>query len=479
MIGFAKKDIVAGHLKLHTETFGDLSSPACLFISGAMAPARFWTDFFCEKLADNGYFVIRYDHRDIGESSFVDWQKEPYTLFDLAHDAIAILTSYGIKKAHFIGHSMGGYICQVVGVAYPDRILSLSIISSGSIGATDETDLPLTDNEKKILDKTWEIFLAPKKENNIEEHISSFLPIWKYLNGKIPFDEEMAKNYTKDLLTRTSHKIKAGNNHELLMKDLTATLEKRRGILKKITSPVLVIHGENDYLALPKDAYAIYHAILQAHLEIIPDMGHMIFNQNLELKIIALLINHFKKEKISFKKATQSDEKLLEKWFQESHVKEHWDNSPEMWENLLSYLKGKKVLYDYWIGLFENTPFCLFITSDASENEPNAPGSENYLLSYINSNDKNWTIDFMIGEEKFLNKGLSYLALQKFTDDHKEVTAFLIDPKSSNTKAINVYEKAGFSKIATFIPKKGYFAGIEHVLMKKLNSIATAKIWHP
>ena len=121
-------------------------------------------------------------------------------------------------------------------------------------------------------------------------------------------------------------------------------------------------------------------------------------------------------KKISFKLAKQSDLNLLKSWFNKSHVKEFWDNSNEMWENVESFLNGNKILYDYWIGLYENLSFSLVITSDASETDPSAPGSDNHLQSWIEPNEKVWTIDFMIGEEAYLGKGLSYLTLIKFTD---------------------------------------------------------------
>ena len=172
-------------------------------------------------------------------------------------------------------------------------------------------------------------------------------------------------------------------------------------------------------------------------------------------------------KKITFRKAIKSDKDLLKNWFNKPHVQKFWDNSPEMWENVESYLNGKKVLYDYWIGSFEKAPFCLIITSDASEYDPNAPGSENILLPCIDPKEKTWTIDFMIGEESFLGKGLSYLSLCKFTEDQNDVNAFIIDPEVSNTKAIHVYEKAGLKRVGAFTPKNGYFSNLEHVIMKK------------
>jgi aminoglycoside 6'-N-acetyltransferase len=151
-----------------------------------------------------------------------------------------------------------------------------------------------------------------------------------------------------------------------------------------------------------------------------------------------------------------------------SHVQEFWDNSPEMWQNVISYLNGNKILYDYWIGLFENISYCLIITSDANDDDhTNAPGSDNHLPPYINPQEKTLTIDFMIGEEAFLGRGLSYLSLNKFTDIQEGIKAFIIDPEASNVKAIHVYEKVGFKKVGSYTPHKGFFSGLEHYIMKK------------
>ncbi|OGN62026.1 MAG: hypothetical protein A3F40_04495 [Chlamydiae bacterium RIFCSPHIGHO2_12_FULL_27_8] len=91
MLKFIIKDIFNKNIKLHTEAFGKPSDPACLLIAGKMSTARFWTDEFCEYLTNQVYFVIKYDHRDVGQSSEIDWEKEAYDMSVLAKDAIEIL----------------------------------------------------------------------------------------------------------------------------------------------------------------------------------------------------------------------------------------------------------------------------------------------------------------------------------------------------------------------------------------------------
>ncbi len=101
---------IENDLKLYVETFGEQGNETCLFISGAGANSSFWTDHLCDSLVKNGFFVIKYDHRDFGYSSKIDWDKNPYDFMQLANDALTILDSLNIEKAHAIGHSMGGFI---------------------------------------------------------------------------------------------------------------------------------------------------------------------------------------------------------------------------------------------------------------------------------------------------------------------------------------------------------------------------------
>lgn len=276
---FLIKILHIDQLYLYTESFGNPKDPCCLLVAGAMASARFWTDTFCNYIASRGFFVIRYDHRDIGESSGVVWEKHPYSLSDLGKDAIGILDSYGIKAAHFVGHSMGGYICQKIASEFPKRTLSITIISAGPLPPL---TLPMKKEERAALAKTWEIFLGRK-----EDTVEAFNSVWCHLNGQFPLDEEMAESYTKDLLGRSKHRPKAGNNHELVMRNLS---QESRPVIHCQT---LIIHGEHDPLSLSRDGEALAQAIPGSKLMTIPGMGHMLFDRKLELQIADIIINQY------------------------------------------------------------------------------------------------------------------------------------------------------------------------------------------
>jgi RimJ/RimL family protein N-acetyltransferase len=90
-----------------------------------------------------------------------------------------------------------------------------------------------------------------------------------------------------------------------------------------------------------------------------------------------------------------------------------------------------------------------------------------YMIPWLEPEGKTLTIDFAIGEEAFLGKGLSSETLKKFAEDQEpSVSALLVDPEVKNEKAIHVYEKAGFIRVSTFIRGQGFFRGKPHYLLK-------------
>jgi len=292
-----RKYIKSNNIKIWTETFGDPQNTAVLLISGAMAPARFWTDEFCEQISKASYFVIRYDHRDMGLSTSIDYEKNPYSLNDLTNDAIAILDAYKIKKAHFVGHSMGGMIVQLIALNHPEKCLSITSISDGLL-----SNISLSKDEKEILEKTWKILLENKPTLNYKESLPGFLKSYEYLNGTVSFDDEMAKNYIKDMYQRSKHlyltkdnQVKAfqvPHNHVKAQENIKVNKDD----LHKINTPTLVIHGQEDYIMLPVNAQQTAQVIADSELKIIPGMGHMFFNRDLENKIAKLIVDFISKK---------------------------------------------------------------------------------------------------------------------------------------------------------------------------------------
>jgi len=289
-------------IQLYTESFGKAENPAILLISGAMAPARFWIDDFCQPLADSGYFVIRYDHRDMGLSSAVDYSKNPYTLDTLAQDAIAILDAYDIQKAHAMGSSMGGAIAQLLALDYPSRILSITPISSAALVPNNRIKYTLW--EKATLAQTWYVLTKNKPTKNYESSVDGFLKSYTYLHGNIPLDKAITKNFIKDMYERSQPehiawfaKFTAGtepmHNHVKAMQTVT----DRRDDLKKLQIPVFAIHGSKDPLAFARvmQEYCI-NLIPHASIHVIPGMGHMQLSKDLFMQIKDLWIKNITKK---------------------------------------------------------------------------------------------------------------------------------------------------------------------------------------
>lgn len=148
----------ANGLTLGYDRFGNADDEAMLLISGLGVQRLRWADSFCERLAAKGFHVIRFDNRDAGESthfsnaSVPDFAalaaalhaglvpSVPYTLHDLANDAVGLLDSLGIPRAHVVGRSMGGMVAQLLAGTHAPRVRSLvSIMSS-----TGHPSLPAT-----------------------------------------------------------------------------------------------------------------------------------------------------------------------------------------------------------------------------------------------------------------------------------------------------------------------------------------------
>ena len=129
--------VTSGKLRLWVERIGDPADPAVLLIAGAEAQGIGWPSVLVDRLVAGGLQVIRYDHRDTGESDSVDFDESPYSMVDLVEDAVAVLDGLDIESAHVVGASMGGVIAQWLAATHPDRVLTLTLMSTTAPGRRD------------------------------------------------------------------------------------------------------------------------------------------------------------------------------------------------------------------------------------------------------------------------------------------------------------------------------------------------------
>ena len=131
--------------ELCVDTIGDPSRPAVLLVMGAAASMDRWEEPFCERLAAAGRYVIRYDHRDTGGSTTYPPGEPGYSGDDLVADALGILDRLAIERAHFVGLSMGGGIVQRIAVDHPERVLSITLMSTSPTGTGGPELPPMSD----------------------------------------------------------------------------------------------------------------------------------------------------------------------------------------------------------------------------------------------------------------------------------------------------------------------------------------------
>ncbi len=178
----------------------------------------------------------------------------------------------------------------------------------------------------------------------------------------------------------------------------------------------------------------------------------------------------------TFVKATLAHKSAVLQWLQEPHVREFWDTSQEHQEDIIIFMQGRKRptpyfegIFDYWIGLIDDAPYCLIMTSEILPNTDDLP---EHWQEHLSTTGKTYTIDFMIGSKEHLGKGLAAPSLDAFTQFFHDTIdnaadTFFIDPAAYNTKAIHVYTKGGFKQVATFKRDFVNQKEVPHVLMVK------------
>ena len=267
----------ANGIRIEYDTFGNSSSEPLLLIVGLGSQMIMWNEEFCEQLAAEGHFVIRFDNRDVGLSTKFDdtgtpnvmeamqaaiaGEKvdAPYTMDDMAEDAVGLLDTLGIDKAHICGRSMGGMIAQVIAIRHPERVTSLTSIFS----STGDPNLPRAKPE------VMQLLLVPRPEER-ETNIEFNLKVWRTTSGSgFPFDEDGMRKMMARVYDRCFHP--QGTARQLVA---VMASGDRTTALKSVTAPTLVIHGSDDPLVPVECGEATAKAVPGASLLIIEGMGH-------------------------------------------------------------------------------------------------------------------------------------------------------------------------------------------------------------
>jgi pimeloyl-ACP methyl ester carboxylesterase len=288
----------ANNIRIEYETFGDPSSPPLLLIVGLSAQLIYWDEEFCKQLAQAGLYVIRFDNRDAGLSTKFDAagvpdmsdilrklmsrQKvtPPYTIEDMAADAVGLLDALNIEKAHVCGMSMGGMIAQSLAIHYPRRVLSLTSIYS----TTGNPQLPQPKPEVMSL-----LLTPPPRDRNL--FIQFELDLFRVLTGpRFGFDEKWIRETMGRAYDRSYYPQGTGRQLVAVM-----TQNNRKAALQYLKVPTLIIHGDSDPLVSVEAAKDAADAVPGAELIIMEGMGHDLPHGEAWRQIADHIIAHTKK----------------------------------------------------------------------------------------------------------------------------------------------------------------------------------------
>jgi pimeloyl-ACP methyl ester carboxylesterase len=255
--------------ELCVDTVGEPGHPAVLLIMGAAGSMDRWEEPFCERLAAAGRYVIRYDQRDTGASTSYPPGKPGYTGDDLIADPLGVLDHLGVERAHFVGISMGGAIVQRIAVEHPERVLSITLMSTSPVGpgGPENQDLPPMSDELRAHFSGGEQPAEPDWSDR-EAAISFLLEGERPYAGSRGIDEHAMRALLGRVYDRSTS-LPSANNHFMLEGTSMA-----RARLAEITAPALVIHGADDPLFPPAHGEALAREIPGAKLLVIDGLGH-------------------------------------------------------------------------------------------------------------------------------------------------------------------------------------------------------------
>ena len=276
----AERIVEANGVRLCTEPFGDAADPPILLIMGIGASMLWWEEDFCRMLADGGRFVIRYDHRDTGGSATDPPGRPGYTGAELTADAAGVLDAYEIEAAHLVGVSAGGGIAQELALDSPDRVRSLTLISTSRAVSGGR---PLPPPTAEFMDFVSRARVDWSDPESVIEYLVDY---WRVLAGdRRPFDAAAYRSLASREVGR-ARDFRAARNHELLHDD-----QRSRDPLSTIAAPTVVIHGTADPMFPIGHGEALAEEIPDARLLRLEGAGHGVYRADWEA-IAAAILQH-------------------------------------------------------------------------------------------------------------------------------------------------------------------------------------------
>jgi pimeloyl-ACP methyl ester carboxylesterase len=263
----------ARDLELEYETFGTAADPPVVLVMGFSQQLTAWDARFCAQLAARGFYVVRFDNRDVGLSTKISSAQRPnipaiaggdlstvaYGIEDMADDTAALIEGLGLGAAHVVGVSMGGMIVQSLAIRHPIRVKSLVSIMS-------------TTGDRSVGHATPETMalVAKRAPSEREANIEHGLRVWHQLRSPaFQYDEaqgreRLARGYERQFYPEGVARQAAAivGQHD------------RTAALRELRIPAVILHGADDPLIHVSGGEATARAIPGARLVVVPGMGH-------------------------------------------------------------------------------------------------------------------------------------------------------------------------------------------------------------
>lgn len=253
-------------VELAVQTSGRVEDPAVLLVGVSMLS---WPAEFCRALT--GRRVVRYDPRDVGRSTYVDPDHPDYDLRDLVDDAAGLLSALEIDRAHVVGLGVGGFIAQLLALDHPDRVATLTLVSTRPV-APGPVDDDLPDHDPEVMAA---LFSGPEPDwTDRAEVVRHLTRAARLLSGAEGVDEPEAAERAAATFDRTRPTAAAQRaSHQGTVFAVIDCRPRWRERLAQITAPTLVVHGDQDPFFPYGNAVALAEEIPGAELHALPGVG--------------------------------------------------------------------------------------------------------------------------------------------------------------------------------------------------------------
>jgi pimeloyl-ACP methyl ester carboxylesterase len=262
-----------GAVRIAYSDLGGAGGDPLLLVMGLGVSRVWWPAGFVSALVEKGFHVVAYDQRDSGESTrFADENhvhpfaalfraRSPYTAEDMTDDAPAVLDALGWDSAHLFGHSLGGLLAQRIALRHPSRVRTITV--SGAMPSDAAGFTQLRHVRLGFVLRMSRLKFPEGREGDIAAGIALARAI---ASPDYPFDEA---------------EVRAAVEREVTSGVRDARAQSRQtgapwhgGRLAELTTPALVLHGEQDPVLRPSAARATAAAVPDARLVLLPGVGH-------------------------------------------------------------------------------------------------------------------------------------------------------------------------------------------------------------